>query len=53
MTETELLDALYCKLLGWLKPDPAPDPEETLLQMIELFERSGREFVKVGYPAND
>ncbi len=53
LTDAELLDALYRKLLGWLKPDPAPDPEETLLQMIELFERNGREFVKVDYPAND
>jgi hypothetical protein len=53
MTDAELLDALHIKLLHWLKPDPQPPADETLLQMIELFEASGRGFVKVDYPAND
>lgn len=52
MTDAELLDALFYKLLAWLKPPDAP-ADETLLQMIELFEANGREFVKVDYPAND
>lgn len=52
MTDAELLDALFFKLLAWLKTPNAP-AEETLLQMIELFEASGREFMKVAWPANE
>lgn len=52
MTDAQLLDALHLKLLAWLKTPNAP-AEETLLQMIELFEASGRGFVKVDWPAND
>lgn len=53
MTDAEFLDALFFKLLGWLKPDPQPPAEETLLQMIELFEANGRDFVKMDWPANE
>lgn len=51
-TDAELLDALFLKLLAWLKTPNAP-ADETLLQMVELFEASGRDFMKVDWPAND
>ena len=53
MTDAELLDAIYWKVMAWLKPIPGVPAEETLLQIVELFEANGREFVKVDYPAND
>lgn len=53
MTETELLDAIFNKLLAFLKPVPGVSGEETCLQIIELFEANGREFMKVDWPAND
>jgi hypothetical protein len=53
MTDAELLDAIYWKVMAWLKPVPGAPADETLLQIIELFEANGREFVKVDYPAND
>lgn len=53
MTDAELLDALFWKLAACIKPDPGVDPMETVLQMVELFEANGRDFVKVDYPAND
>jgi hypothetical protein len=53
MSETEMLDAIYWKVMAWLKPDPGVPAEETLLQIVEVYEANGREFVKVDYPAND
>jgi hypothetical protein len=53
MTDAEMLDAIFEKLLAFLKPVPGVPGDETCLQIIELFEANGREFVKVDWPAND
>lgn len=52
MTEAEMLDAIYWTLVAWLK-DPARQAEETLFQIVGLYEANGREFIKADYPAND
>jgi hypothetical protein len=53
MTEAQQLEAIFNLLLAWLKPIPGVPAEETLLQIVEVFEKNGRDFIKVDYPAND
>lgn len=53
MTDAELLDAIFEKLLAFLKPVPGVPGDETCLQIIGLMEANGREFVKADWPAND
>jgi hypothetical protein len=53
MTDAELLDAIFEKLLAFLKPIPGVPGDETCLQIIELFEANGRSFLKADWPAND
>jgi hypothetical protein len=53
MTEAEMLDAIYWKVMAWLKPMPGAPAEETLLQIVEIYEANGRDFIKADWPAND
>jgi hypothetical protein len=45
MTDEELIAKTFEILLAWLKPTPSASSDETLLQIIELYESSGRPFI--------
>jgi len=53
MSDAELLDAIFDKLLAFLKPVPGVPGDETCVQIIELFEASGRDFINARFEAND
>ena len=46
MTDEELIARTFTLLLAWLKPTPGASADETLLQIIELYEASGRPFIR-------
>lgn len=53
MTPEQMIDAIRDKLLAWLKPIPGVPAEETLLQIVEIYEANGMDLIKADWPAND
>lgn len=57
MTDEELIRETRKLLLDWQKSEPGADDKETVVQIIELFESSGRPLIAHVHaessPAND